>query len=533
MKMGGMQSRRQRSTTSEWKDNSKIDSKNIIQSSRRRSNTNRYSGYIESIGSSRRRSSRSENRDSIGGNDTCALGKRKEPPTNNIDTSSQQQNNTNREMHISGNHDEKHDSSLHMKKGSFIHKSNENPGINGRSDRLVAGLPISNEEQSDFNRKMNSNSIHSEKQDVSCLSKRNGSPFDNNSDNDDSNDSGLLDTRKELLMTTIDTSNQQRSHTNEKTNDHQYYEFERTPKFRELLYTILEDSVTRGFSDFIRWLPKGDAFFIAEASSFERNFLHIYTRIKYFQSFEDYLIWFGFGKTDREGGSVYKHRHFRRGEVDELALMEPTTEFPQRNPSLDRRIRQTKVKSKENTLIGFNLPRSNPNDDQIKTRKQARTKATTSTRLEFTKSIELETKKPKNVATTIPRGNLDRISKNNDDTGCPSAQKEVSIDKNSETDNSNDSCLLNNGKEKLMNKIDTSSQQQSNTDPKMNSNHNSKCDSSCSSPRKRLFVNKNVDNYDNNYGCLFDDGKELSKIDPSSQQHNTIDSNTNCNHGKK
>ena len=434
MTMGVALSSRRQSSTNEWKDNSKIDRNNIIHSRRRRTKTARYfsNDHINELTWRRRRGN--GNGGSIGRNGDGLLGKRKELPMTNIDTSMQQQSNTNQEMDVNGNHNEKHHNNfLGKQKGVLIHKSNDSKDSHDTSSLLDEELPISNEERSNTNQTMDMNSNHNEKQDDVCSSKQKGSSILNNSDNNDSNDSDLLYQRKELSTTNTDTSSQLRSNTNK--------------------------------------VPELD------------------------------------------------------GSLDEHGRAEKS---------------KSKSKSKKQSLNRVKSSRSNLGDNVSETTKHTRTKATTSARFvarfETTKAVQFETKKPKDVATTVPTSNIARISMSNHDNSCPSNRKGNSIKRNSDNDDGNDSCPLDKGKELLMSNIDISNHEQSNINPKMNNNYKNKHDSRCSSTLKGLFANTNSDKDEKNKdGCLLDRRKELlmKKIDPSSQQYDSVDPNTNCDHSNK
>jgi len=189
------------------------------------------------------------------------------------------------------------------------------------------------------------------------------------------------------------------------------YDFKRNLEFRELLHKILDESETRGFSDYFRWMPKGDAVFIAEQAVFEEKFLKVFTRLKFFETFDNYLTWFGFEKKHGEGGSVCSHPHFRRGDPDELALMKPKVAFPKRDYTRQykNQNRAKKLKSENQNPKGVKFPRSKPCDDESRKSKSACTIATTSTELETRRPTQLVASKRKNVAPTVPNSNISRI----------------------------------------------------------------------------------------------------------------------------
>jgi hypothetical protein len=92
-------------------------------------------------------------------------------------------------------------------------------------------------------------------------------------------------------------------------------------RFPKVLYDILEESTDRGFSDCIRWVPKGDALFVAETSFFEANFLHMHTRIRQASTFDNHMSRHGFDRISCEdSGSIYKHQYFVRGQKENLSL---------------------------------------------------------------------------------------------------------------------------------------------------------------------------------------------------------------------
>mmetsp|Transcript_28780 Transcript_28780/g.32975 ORF Transcript_28780/g.32975 Transcript_28780/m.32975 type:complete len:1095 (-) Transcript_28780:132-3416(-) len=107
------------------------------------------------------------------------------------------------------------------------------------------------------------------------------------------------------------------------------YIFSRQQKFPRELYSLLEDSEKKGYTNFIRWLPSGDSFAITNKKIFANTILQrkcIEKGCKTFSWFEDTLIWAGFekiGTESNDGCFQYRHQHFVRGQVKRLNLIEP------------------------------------------------------------------------------------------------------------------------------------------------------------------------------------------------------------------
>jgi len=107
------------------------------------------------------------------------------------------------------------------------------------------------------------------------------------------------------------------------------YIFSRQQKFPRELYSLLEDSEKKGYTNFIHWLPSGDSFAITNKKIFANTILQrkcIEKGCKTFSWFEDTLIWAGFekiGTESNDGCFQYRHQHFVRGQVKRLNLIEP------------------------------------------------------------------------------------------------------------------------------------------------------------------------------------------------------------------
>lgn len=191
------------------------------------------------------------------------------------------------------------------------------------------------------------------------------------------------------------------------------------------LYQILEESKEKGLSECIRWLPNGDAFFVNEPSYFETNFLHKYTRLKSFSSFEYNLERIGFEKTDSENcGSIYKHQHFVRGQEDKLALVMPI------KPA------RSKPKAKKKTKVKVNDRRANgiSSADSLSTKKTSKgiefpTTDSINGKSETTNLTCSETKNEEEIATESTNRDVVRIN-------SLSPQSEENLPMSSEKENS-------------------------------------------------------------------------------------------------
>jgi len=96
--------------------------------------------------------------------------------------------------------------------------------------------------------------------------------------------------------------------------------FNLTYKYRvpRVMHDILEECTKEGLSETIRWLPEGNSFFVNK--KLFTDFLLRRTTTRTYFTFEGYMKGLGFEITDcSEGGSIFKHEHFVRGQNHKFA----------------------------------------------------------------------------------------------------------------------------------------------------------------------------------------------------------------------
>ena len=214
----------------------------------------------------------------------------------------------------------------------------------------------------------------------------------------------------------------------EKTNPtpRSFYEVTNIKYLSKRLYQILEESTENGLSECIRWLPEGDGFFVSESSYFQSNFLHKYTRLKKCSAFEYNLERLGFEKTDSENsGSIYKHKHFVRGQEEKICLVQPIKPARRSTAECKRKVNNSKSSRNDN---------GTPLADSLSAKKTSKgiefpTTDSCNGKNETTDSMCSETKNEEEIATESPNSDVVRIS-------SLSSQSEETVPLSSEKENS-------------------------------------------------------------------------------------------------
>ncbi|CAJ1932816.1 unnamed protein product [Cylindrotheca closterium] len=119
-----------------------------------------------------------------------------------------------------------------------------------------------------------------------------------------------------------------------------------TTSFPIILYDLLQEAESKGYSNTISWLPDGARFQIHQPAKFRDEIMTKYFRQTKLESFTRQLYIYGFSKDAgfKKEDMVFAHQEFQRGNIDACRNIG-------RNQSGDRRVKRKEAKSSGSASI--------------------------------------------------------------------------------------------------------------------------------------------------------------------------------------